>query len=294
VPVASLEALGVLGRKANEPPYPELRDARAGTFVTSYTRMQSVRSRGSGWAEHAEARRAEKVAASADGAQARSLPGSRASGVFLHELLERVPLASFATASYGAWCARPDVARLLGESMAVHRVAPAARERAAQMIWATFTTPMTLPDGKHLDGLARADRLAREMDFVYPLPGSDQGYVRGSLDLAFDLGGKTYFVDYKSDTLASYAPAALEAHVRSHYDDQIRLYSIAVARLLGVSDAAAHQRRFGGIVYMFLRGLESADSGLWSARPGWDDVARWQRDLETGSGWGAAATARNR
>ena len=264
------------------------------TFVTSYTRMQCVRSRGSGWAEHAEARRAEKVAASADGAQRRPLPGSRASGVFLHELLERVPLASFASASYDAWCARPEIARLLGESMAVHRVAPAARDQVARMVWAAFMTPMTLPDGQHLDGLARAERHAREMDFVYPLPGSDQGFVRGSLDLAFDVGDRTYFVDYKSDTLASYAPAALEAHVRSHYEDQIRLYSIAVARLLGVGGAPAHERRFGGIVYMFLRGLETGDRGLWSARPSWDDVVRWQHDLESGSGWGAAATVRNR
>jgi exodeoxyribonuclease V beta subunit len=294
VPVASLQALGLLARKPSEPAYQELRDARAGTFVTSYTRMQNVRSRGSGWAEHAEARRAEKVAGSVDGAQGRPLPGSRASGVFLHELLERVPLASFEGTSFDAWCARPDVARLLGEAMAVHRVAPAARERAARMIWAAFTTPMTLPDGQRLDGLARADHHAREMDFVYPLPGSDQGFVRGSLDLAFDLGGKTYFVDYKSDTLASYAPAALEAHVRAHYEDQIRLYSIAVARLLGVGDAAAHERRFGGLVYMFLRGLETADRGLWSSRPAWDDVARWQSDLESGSGWGAAANARHR
>jgi hypothetical protein len=162
------------------------------------------------------------------------------------------------------------------------------------MVWAAFTTPMTLPDGQRLDGLARAERHAREMDFVYPLPGSEQGFVRGSLDLAFDLGGKTYFVDYKSDTLASYALPALEAHVRSHYEDQIRLYSIAVARLLGVCDAAAHERRFGGILYVFLRGLDTDDRGLWSARPGWDDFVVWQRDLESGSGWGAAATARSR
>ncbi|MGH7435467.1 MAG: UvrD-helicase domain-containing protein, partial [Polyangiaceae bacterium] len=249
VAVASLEALALLARRVHEPAFHELREARAGVFVTSYTRMSSMRnarSRAGGWAEHADARRAEKVAASADGAEARALPGSRASGVFLHELLERMPIASFTAPSFEAWCARPDVTRLLDESIAVHRVAPVARERSARMVWAAFTTPMTLPDGRRLDGLARADRHAREMDFVYPLPGSEQGFVRGSLDLAFDVGEKTYFVDYKSDTLASYAPAVLEAHVRSHYEDQIRLYSIAVARLLGVAGAPAHERRFGG------------------------------------------------
>ncbi len=285
----------ILHRKDEGPAFDALRDARAGTFVTSYTRMRSTaRSGGSGWIEQAEGRRAEKAADAADAIEAVTLRGSRASGVFLHELLERVPLASFsAAAGFEAWCTRPEVARLLDEAMAVHRVDRDRRDHAARMVWAAYTTAVDLPAGGRVAGLAKADRVAREMDFVYPIPGSDLGFVRGSLDLAFELGDKTYFVDWKSDSLPSFAPDALDRHVRAHYGDQVRLYSIAVVNLLGIATREAHDARFGGILYSFLRGLDPAGRGVWSARPTWDDVVRWQRELGERRPWGSAASGRD-
>jgi exodeoxyribonuclease V beta subunit len=290
-------SLDLLAHRVPQLRFDELREAHAGTFVTSYTRMRSVRARaarGGSWVEQADARRAEKAAGAVDASQSGALPGSRTSGVFLHELLERVPVATFAAAAtFEAWWVRPDVGRLLDEAIAVHRVDRGGRERAARMVWAAYTTPVALPDGRRIDGLAKADRLTREMDFVYPLPGSPLGLVRGSLDLAFEVGERTYFVDWKSDTLPSYAPEALEKHTRSHYEDQIRLYAIAVSRLLGADGERAHERRFGGIVYSFLRGIDGSGRGLWSSRPGWGDIVRWQRELEEHAGWGAAAAVRS-
>jgi exodeoxyribonuclease V beta subunit len=280
--------------------YAALRDAHAGTFATSYTRMRKVRARGGrtreGWLEHADARRAEKAAGAVDAPQAVALAGSRASGVFLHELLELVAVDSFAAPSFDAWLARPDVASLVDETMAVHRVDRSMRESAARMVWTAYTTPMTLPDGHKVAGLAKAEGLAREMDFVYPLPDSPLGFVRGSLDMAFEAGGKTYVVDWKSDTLGSYSLEALEKHTRAHYEDQVRLYGIAVVRLLGIGSRAAYESRFGGIVYCFLRGLDASGGegrGFWSTLPTWDEVERWQRDLAEGAGWGAAAAVRS-
>jgi exodeoxyribonuclease V beta subunit len=294
VPAPSFE---ILARRHAGPAFDDLREAHAGIFVTSYTRMRNARTRtarAGGWLEEADARRAEKGAGAVDVSQASALPGSRASGVFLHELLERVPIASFAAAqTFDAWSELPEVVRLFDETLAVHRIERSSREQAARMIWAAYTTPMALADGRRIEGLAKADRIAREMDFVYPLPGSALGLVRGSLDLAFELGEKTYFVDWKSDTLASYGAAALTKHTRTHYEDQIRLYSIAVARLLGIDGAEAHERRFGGIVYCFLRGLDEAGNGVWADRPTWSDVERWQKELEQRTGWGAAASVRS-
>jgi exodeoxyribonuclease V beta subunit len=147
------------------------------------------------------------------------------------------------------------------------------------MVWAAYTTPLVLPTGDRIEGLARADLATREMDFVYPIPGSPLGYVRGSLDLAFEHGKKTYYVDWKSDSLPSYAPEALEAHVRAHYDNQVKLYTLAVGKLLGVDGEAAYDARFGGILYCFLRGMEIPARGVWSARPPWADVIAWEREL---------------
>jgi exodeoxyribonuclease V beta subunit len=276
--------------KSGGPSFDALREARAGVYVTSYTRMSAQRRRTSaprsalaahsGWAEAPEARRAQKAAESVDASGAVLLRGSRATGVFLHELLERADLASLAAATgFDAWRARPEVARLLDETIAVHRVERAAGEHAARMVWAAYTTPLVLPTGDRIEGLARADLATREMDFVYPIPGSPLGYVRGSLDLAFEHGKKTYYVDWKSDSLPSYAPEALETHVRAHYDKQVKLYTLAVGKLLGVDGEAAYDARFGGILYCFLRGMDAPARGVWSARPRWADVIAWEREL---------------
>ena len=84
----------------------------------------------------------------------------------------------------------------------------------------------------------------------------------------------------QSISLASYARETLERHVRDHYETQARLYTVAVVKLLGVATRAHHDARFGGVLYCFLRGLDARGQGLWSSRPSWDDVERWERDLE--------------
>ena len=226
---------------------------------------------------------------------AATLRSTRASGVFVHEVLERVPLASFGDA-LDAWRARADVAALFDEAMAVHRVDPAQREHAERLVWGAYTTPIALPGGGSLARLASASRVVREMDFVFPVAaspharqsadsstpggkGAPRAYVRGSLDLAFEHAGKTYFVDWKTDSLAAYDAASLGQHVEGHYEDQVRFYALAVEKLLGVRSREEHDARFGGILYCFLRGLDGQGAGLWSARPGWDEVARWDEEL---------------
>jgi len=130
---------------------------------------------------------------------------------------------------------------------------------------------VSLPHGASLTGLAQAARVVREMEFVFPV--ADAGvFVRGSLDLAFEHRGLTYFVDWKSDSLASYAPDALRRHVAAHYGDQVDLYTLAIGKLLGVASAKDHARRFGGLLYCFLRGLDGEGAGVWTSRPGWDEV----------------------
>jgi exodeoxyribonuclease V beta subunit len=271
-------------RQEDETSAGSLRRSRTGPFVTSYTRMRGDRA----VSRSPRTGEADGVAEAADTASTTQLRGARTSGVFLHELLEHVPLASFAGGvAIDAWRSRPDVAELFDEAMAVHRIDRAQRGHAEQLLWAAYTTPLDLPGGGRLEGLSAAGRVVREMDFVFPMPSgpgetpgaSAQGLVRGSIDLAFEHGGATYFVDWKSDSLASYAPAALERHVREHYETQARLYTLAIVKLLGATTPERYDARFGGMVYCFLRGLDARGHGLWSARPTWEAVCSWERDL---------------
>jgi exodeoxyribonuclease V beta subunit len=257
--------------------YASLRESRAGATLTSYTRLRGTRAGGRAWPEEPEARRAEKGADAVDEVPGTTLESSRASGVFVHEVLERVPLASFG-GSFEEWRARADVSALFDETIAVHRVEPEQRAHAERLVWSAYTTPVALPRGRMLGRLADAARVVREMEFVFPVPAS-RALVRGSIDLAFEHEGLTYFVDWKTDSLASYSPERLDVHVRAHYEDQVELYTLAVVKLLGVGGPGEHEGRFGGLLYSFLRGLGEQGGGIWTARPTWEQVSGWETAL---------------
>ena len=88
-----------------------------------------------------------------------------------------------------------------------------------------------------------------------------QGMVRGSIDLVFRHNGKYYLVDYKSNflgsTLADYNQEALKKEMlHSHYDWQYLIYTLALHRYLqSVVPHYDYARDFGGVFYLFLRGM---------------------------------------
>ena len=119
------------------------------------------------------------------------------------------------------------------------------------------------------------------------LDGVLRGYLNGSLDLVFRLpDGRFVLADYKSNKLAApgeeltawhYRRAALDAEMAAaHYPLQALLYAVALHRYLRWRlpgyDPAEH---FGGIVYLFVRGMSALEPlpedagpcGVWSWCP---------------------------
>ena len=101
-----------------------------------------------------------------------------------------------------------------------------------------------------------------------------QGIVRGSIDLVFRHNGKYYLVDYKSNflgsTLSSYNQEALKKEMlHSHYDWQYLIYTLALHRYLqSVVPHYDYARDFGGVFYLFLRGMNGEpQSGVFYDRP---------------------------
>ncbi|HHF4526151.1 TPA: exodeoxyribonuclease V subunit beta [Haemophilus influenzae] len=101
-----------------------------------------------------------------------------------------------------------------------------------------------------------------------------QGMVRGSIDLVFRHNGKYYLVDYKSNflgsTLASYNQEALKKEMlHSHYDWQYLIYTLALHRYLkNVLPRYDYDRNFGGVFYLFLRGMNGEPQfGVFYDRP---------------------------
>jgi exodeoxyribonuclease V beta subunit len=162
---------------------------------------------------------------------------------------------------------------------------PMLRRMIARMVDDVVHTP--LADGIRLDAIRPEARLT-ELEFSLPAHRLDanalnealqasgypvdrltfgqlDGYLRGFIDLVFEHRGRYYVLDWKSNHLgyaaADYGPDPLAAAMAGHgYHLQALLYSVALARYLAqrVRDYR-HDRHFGGVLYLFVRGV----------RPGW-------------------------
>jgi exodeoxyribonuclease V beta subunit len=265
----------------------ETRRRRAGIVLTSYSRIKQAHG---GYQPPTEVLDEQPAAAPAPPADPRRLPGGALSGIFLHAALEEVPLESLAGGpAADEWAARPEIAALFDAAMRRHDRDPAHRADAERMVHAALTTPLALPGGAPLAGLAAAARVAREVEFLFPFPatagGADAGFVKGYVDFIFEHEGRAYFGDWKSDLLPDFSPAAVSAHVAANYELQRRLYALALVKMLGIADEADYEARFGGMVYVFVRALPE---GLEIGRPTWTSLLEWERELAVELGGGAA------
>ncbi|MGA2081562.1 MAG: UvrD-helicase domain-containing protein [Holophaga sp.] len=206
-------------------------------------------------------------------------PGGTATGTCLHAVLEQVPPASALEAgARDPWMARPDVARILDTAMAEAGLDPRYRTDLAQLAFQALAGPYRLPGGGTLPGLGALSRIQREMDFLMPRPGRIH-LLEGGIDLLFEWEGRTCFLDWKSNGLPDYGPEACAEVLRTHYALQFAIYTLAACAFLGVQDEAEYEARFGGGLYVFVRGLPEA--GQVALRPPWAQVQAWRRALRS-------------
>jgi exodeoxyribonuclease V beta subunit len=91
-----------------------------------------------------------------------------------------------------------------------------------------------------------------------------RGMVRGFVDLFFRHGGRYYLADWKSNHLGyrpeNYSGERLaEEMARKHYILQYFLYTVALNRYLTVRvPGYRYETHFGGVLYVFVRGVEPA------------------------------------
>ena len=99
-----------------------------------------------------------------------------------------------------------------------------------------------------------------------------EGLMTGLIDLTYVHAGKWYVLDYKSNRLPAYdAPSLQRAMAHSEYDLQALIYTVALHRWLRfrLGSAYDYARDFGGIRYVFCRGLDAArNDAAPERRPG--------------------------
>ncbi|MDP2196079.1 MAG: PD-(D/E)XK nuclease family protein [Rhodocyclaceae bacterium] len=188
--------------------------------------------------------------------------GTRA-GRCLHALLERVDFQSASAVGSIA-------AAVLDEFAYAAEWRPVLERLVADVV----ATPLNAT-GLCLAQVARGERLI-ELEFTFPLGSvaARAGYMKGFIDLVFRLNGRWYIVDYKSNWLgeqaADYASPRLGEVMRAHrYVLQLRIYAAALKRALYLREPALDwAESFGGVFYLFLRGMGSAtQTGVFFVRP---------------------------
>jgi exodeoxyribonuclease V beta subunit len=198
-------------------------------------------------------------------------------GHFLHALFEEL---DFPTAG--------------GDGLASRAVAlldrfgldPSWEPVVSRTVTRVLDTGLDAAGGFRLRDLATDQRL-NELEFYFPLEGMDplmlrrcldgfsdygsavrgltfesvRGFMKGYIDLVFRAGGRWFVADYKSNHLGDraedYDRGGLAGAIRAHrYDLQYLIYTLALHRYLGLRlPGYDYDTHFGGVYYLFLRGM---------------------------------------
>ena len=208
------------------------------------------------------------------------LPRGTHTGQALHELLEWVDLSTLE--AFETWSQRPEVQAKIRETLDLHGLPRSSASKVAEVVHAGLSVELPLAWGGSVR-ISQAERLLREVDFfsrfldANRFPG-EKDLIKGSIDVLCEHGGRIYLLDWKSNLLSDYEPDTLHRAVMEHYLLQAQVYLLACLAFLDIRDESAYEARFGGILYVFLRGLPS--KGTWSMRPTWAEVQGWKHDLE--------------
>ncbi len=97
--------------------------------------------------------------------------------------------------------------------------------------------------------------MLREISFFYQA--QEDQFIKGIADLLFLYQDKYYLLDWKTNWLQEYSQESLQCAMEEHhYFFQADLYKQALQRYLKLVDARPFEQIFGGVYYLFIRGLE--------------------------------------
>ncbi len=166
------------------------------------------------------------------------------------------------------------VRRTMNNNALKNRTSPegdSTEQTLARMAYNALNTPITFGTRQiFLKDISVSNRLA-EVSFAMDegdilgaaLSPPREGVFNGAIDLLIRPDGPRgpiYFIDWKTNFLSSYSPAAISTAIQETlYPLQYKLYTLAAARWLGATSLA-------GLAYLFVRGGEfgASPSGVYS------------------------------
>ncbi|MBA3603113.1 MAG: UvrD-helicase domain-containing protein [Parachlamydiaceae bacterium] len=198
---------------------------------------------------------------------AHTLPAGSSTGTLLHTLLELIP---FNLASYG----KRSIQLLAFVDKNIARTSfKVWREVIADILYDALTAPLSIGATSFSLNDLSDDRCYREHEFLYAATQSFHsefedrpGFLKGVIDLIFEFDGKFCILDWKSNWLgpdeSHYSESSMQQAMRNHdYHLQARIYKEALERYLKLIDGRPFEELFGGVFYVFLRGLNAEGAG---------------------------------
>ena len=220
---------------------------------------------------------AAEVEETASAERIHAFPRGMRAGTCLHEILELVDLANLAT--------MPEIVQRRLRAYNIEGF----DEIVAENVCALAELPLAGGGGRFALADVPNDARKAELEFSFPIDGlttsklarvlkrpeidlrlerlqlqTVNGFMNGFIDLTFELGGRFYFADWKSNWLGpdtrAYHGAAIAAEMqRNFYALQLCLYSVALHRYLRMRKPGYDfEQHFGGAFYIFLRGIDPA------------------------------------
>ncbi len=209
--------------------------------------------------------------------------GARA-GIFMHQLFEEMDFT---------W-ERGRLTDVIRDQLQLHDFDPGWQQVIENMTEKSLKTPLQ-PDSQISLNQLKPDKCLKEIEFHFSISDADldeitriisgshldnnksggvvRGFMKGFIDLIFESDGRYYILDYKSDHLGDrpedYNPDVLQSHIRENqYDVQYHIYTVALLRHLKHSlPDFEYSGHFGGVIYLFLRGVTTNGAGIYFDKP---------------------------
>lgn len=178
-----------------------------------------------------------------------TLPSGSETGTLLHQLLEEIPF------HYGLDWKSPQDALPFVLPYIEHSEYLSWKDVLAEIVYYAVKTPLI-----NNTPLQSIDPNCCDYESEFLFKKSSQVYIKGFIDLIFFHEGKYYLLDWKSNWIGNesqhYSPNAIDKAMKEHdYYFQAEIYTDALARYLALIEKKPFDELFGGVFYIFLRGL---------------------------------------
>lgn len=231
-----------------------------------------------------------------------TFPRGADAGNFLHALFEKIEFNS-----------RTDISEIIEKELDYAGYDSSWADVVKQ--WVLQTLSRTMPPVGVVLGNLTPREVLKEMEFHFPIESIQakeirqvirdnkastemgdsaiiHGFMKGFIDLTFVYEGKYYILDYKSNHLGNdyqnYATIELNREIiAANYDVQYHIYTVALHRYLKnrLTDYS-YKKDFGGVIYIFLRGLNDEDpsQGVFFDKPDWNKINQLDNLFKKGGG----------